>query len=480
MSDFEKLARKAQARAAAAASSGDTSNVTALLNSRGGNSARVATAIAGASVAMSVGRSVWSKYVDLRNERRYTVSIDADDEIYTVVQSWVLGQMNSHQKKALMARTIRRGDISGNALARLRARLENSGRHTALRRRDAIDLLLYYDGSRAQKIDVDGYRVEVAIERFEGESGGGDGSSKVAGVSMKAPRIVFHTQTVAARDAVLNVLRSVAKDYESERNSNRLYTANKWGDWVSAVGIPPRALDTVILAKGAIDDLVLDLTTFLASEERYAALGLPWHRGYLLHGPPGTGKTSVVKAIANEMQLDTYYMPLSDLNKDTDLNGLVSSINPGGVLLLEDIDVVHGTRERDDSGDGITAAGLLNALDGVITPHGLITIMTTNKLEVLDSALIRPGRADRIVEISYMDQDQFRRMCELIVGRSVDNEEIPDITGYEEFLAERKQLAPAQVLEWAKGDLADPERALKIVIDEVGGLLKEAEIAQKA
>lgn len=101
-------------------------------------------------------------------------------------------------------------------------------------------------------------------------------------------------------------------------------------------------------------------------------------------------------------------------------------------------------------------SGLLNALDGVATPHGLVSFMTTNSMSVLDAALLRPGRADRIEEIGYVDDEQLRRLVTTLAGVDLD---LPAVDG---------DLAPAAVIEQIRRHLDDPDaltEALTAIIE---------------
>src|SRR5690606_5301281 len=110
--------------------------------------------------------------------------------------------------------------------------------------------------------------------------------------------------------------------------------------------LPLRDLETDVLADGLMERLVDDLEGFFAAETAWGRLGIPWHRGYLLSGPPGTGKTSVVKALASHFGMDLYYAPLADLREDANLIDLVSAVRPRSLLLLEDVDVLSFTHDR--------------------------------------------------------------------------------------------------------------------------------------
>ena len=186
-----------------------------------------------------------------------------------------------------------------------------------------------------------------------------------------------------------------------------LYAYNDGWDWVE--GYAPRLLESVILQPGEKEHLVQDIETFRSSKRRYARLGIPYHRGYLFYGPPGTGKTSLVSALAAHFGLSIYSMNLADFNDRTLMNA-VNQVSPNSVMLFEDIDCMKssnarepakevGTQVRDEKQtvaekNGVTLSGLLNVLDGFYAPTNVLFMMTTNRIEALDEALLRPGRID--------------------------------------------------------------------------------------
>jgi chaperone BCS1 len=192
-----------------------------------------------------------------------------------------------------------------------------------------------------------------------------------------------------------------------------LYTYND--GWDHSEGYAPRLLDSVVLQPGEKEHMVQDITNFRKAKQRYSRLGVPYHRGYLLHGPPGTGKTSLVSALAAHFGLSVYCLNLADFN-DRSLMSAVNQIPANSVLLFEDIDCMKSGQARVGSnsrvgGDeappvdrkekengaiqnGVTLSGLLNVLDGFFAPTGVLFMMTTNRIETLDPALLRPGRID--------------------------------------------------------------------------------------
>jgi chaperone BCS1 len=180
--------------------------------------------------------------------------------------------------------------------------------------------------------------------------------------------------------------------------------------WNRVESYVPRLLQSVILQSGEKERLLEDIRRFKSSWQRYRQLGVPYHRGYLLYGPPGTGKTSLVSAIAAKFEMSVYAINLEHFN-DRSLMRAINDVSADSIVLFEDIDcmasgkarpekpsasMTHGTREEKSEVPqlGVTLSGLLNVLDGFNTPENVLFVMTSNHVEGLDPALLRPGRID--------------------------------------------------------------------------------------
>ncbi|PWN41306.1 P-loop containing nucleoside triphosphate hydrolase protein [Ceraceosorus guamensis] len=133
--------------------------------------------------------------------------------------------------------------------------------------------------------------------------------------------------------------------------------------------------------------------------------GIPWRRGYLFQGIPGSGKSSMVHVMASELSMHIYSISLSN-NKidDATFQELAQKVPERSILLLEDVDVAFANREQKLT--GITLSSLLNAIDGVGATDGRILVLSTNRKEVLDEALIRPGRVDYELAFTHATSSQ--------------------------------------------------------------------------
>lgn len=197
-----------------------------------------------------------------------------------------------------------------------------------------------------------------------------------------------------------------------------------------------RGLNTVFVDRAVKDKLVERFKWFLGSEEWHTSRGIPWKLGILLHGQPGTGKTSLIHALASDFGFNIKYIK--------SLHGLGQAFFSGGkddLFVIEDIDTISGALNRGPTGPTAaapangpatdqTAMGpdsrligasplheILNAMDGMQTPDGLKFIVTTNHLKRLDPALVRPGRIDDVIEVGPLSLESAREMFKAFYGR---------------------------------------------------------------
>ncbi|KAM6500386.1 BCS1 N terminal domain containing protein [Amanita muscaria] len=221
------------------------------------------------------------------------------------------------------------------------------------------------------------------------------------------------TLTTLSRDRRLfPELLSDARDLAMRGQEGKLVLYTAWNIEWRPFGQPrrKRPLQSVVLAPGVGDTIEHDIKTFLDRRRWYADRGIPYRRGYLLYGPPGSGKTSFIQALAGSLSYDICILNLAERGfTDDKLNHLLSNAPERSFILIEDVDAAFSKRVQtgeDGYHSAVTFSGFLNALDGVASGEERIIFMTTNHVERLDPALIRPGRVDLAERIDDATPEQ--------------------------------------------------------------------------
>ncbi|KAK8052317.1 mitochondrial chaperone BCS1 [Apiospora rasikravindrae] len=247
-------------------------------------------------------------------------------------------------------------------------------------------------------------------------------------------------------EPIADFLDTCRELYDKKRETYITTFGNSGGHWSQKLSKIPRPLSSVHLVESVKEELVDDIRSYLdvRTQRRYHVRNIPYRRGYLFYGPPGTGKTTLSEAVAGVFQLNIYAIDLTSVMGDKDLARLFQGLPQRCIVLLEDIDVAGLVRDKDikviatpdpalrDTSahlqpiqapwHGCTLSGVLQALDSVGSQEGRIIIMTTNRPEDLDDALIRPGRVDKKVRLGRADRncarDMFIRMFEPNIAAS--------------------------------------------------------------
>lgn len=363
----------------------------------------------------SLPQRIWAI---VRSRYSVTVTIHSDQEAFRHVDLWLARHPSAQKSRRL-------------ALAEWWDQVEN---RTEFEMTPGDGPHLLWEGRRP-----------VLVERSssEGAAPGGGGATPAGGHSGARRQTITITTMGRSRDHVKRILgeaqtvldRDVVPIYVWRGHSYELIERRR-----------RRALASVILGPGLQEQIVADARRFIERRGWYVDRGIPHRRGYLFEGPPGTGKSSMALALAGELHRSIYIINPSAVYDD---NALQAALNQAGagVVLIEDIDAIEISRERKaepavqpasgmfapqvPTSSGVTASGLLNAIDGVAARDGRILIITSNHPDKLDAALIRPGRVDMRCHFGLAGEGEaqamFRRFCPDEPAEAFTREIAPDL-----------------------------------------------------
>ena len=268
---------------------------------------------------------------------------------------------------------------------------------------DVVSSIVLYGLAPGQDLTVPyhGKNVTVRITKID----------TVIGTADTAQAMYSLVLTSSSATTLKTFLKEAKVTYEnafvSQDNYIRVFTGSRYGHWIPSGGLPKRNPNTVVLDTSLMSSIIDDVKEFVSGEADYAKHGVPYKRVVCLHGPPGTGKTSTIFAIASHFNMNIAMLTMQPSTPEFDANmiSLVNNLPRRSILIIEDIDAIYQSRtdpkvdKVDKSAPSLST--ILNVLDGNLRKHGMIVFMTTNHLDRLDPAMVRPGRVDLSINIGF-------------------------------------------------------------------------------
>ncbi|KAE8723692.1 bHLH110 protein [Hibiscus syriacus] len=231
-----------------------------------------------------------------------------------------------------------------------------------------------------------------------------------------------------------------AKEIKDKKKTLKLHTVDYQGiDYWGSINLDhPASFETMAMDPTMKTALIEDIDRFTRRREFYRRVGKAWKRGYLLYGPPCTGKSSLVAAMANYLRFDVYDLDIKEVQCDSDLRRLLIGTGNRSIIVIEDIDTSLDYAEDEK----VTLSGLLNFIDGLWSSCGdeRIIVFTTNHKDRIDPVLLRPGRMDMHLHLSYCTFNGFKTQTSNYLGIQ-DHQLFDEIKGW----LDKVEAIPAEV-----------------------------------
>lgn len=273
-------------------------------------------------------------------------------------------------------------------------------------------------GNKEVSFEYDNHKVEVQFFISEEDS-------QFHGKRM-VRKIVLKSKTMDSK-SLTNMIQHFEEEHRKYLNGiqPRLFTHDEHGVWKEGkTWHHNKTASNVILEERTTEKLLKSVSDFvLTAKKENQKLGLTWSYGILLHGPPGTGKTSCIKMLSKEYSMDTYLLNLSSIKTPEHLIQLFNSLpNTLHILAIDDLDYDDLTHHvlKDKPGNLINMQStMLQCMDGLEEATGRLLIITTNHPEKLHEAFVRKRRIDLNIHLGKCTKEMIQRIYKLFFDSSI-------------------------------------------------------------
>lgn len=360
------------------------------------SAAAMATFAAGA-FAYFKGVPIWL-YNRFLTHTTYTAVVQQDDELYDYMVEWTR-TVYPHRKRKVQYVSK---PVADNGMGYLLKGSDNNTKKILIEL-PLQDYFFTFANNRLLKITFDREKFEIA------DHAAGDPYYRTITI-----------QGFFAKRAIDKLLRDVHKEYSDKHHSPSIYAVNHHQYYSNIGYVQGKTLDNIYMPNDIKSKIDEDVRNWIDSKPDYIRKGIPYKRGHCYYGLPGTGKTTMAKAISLKYNLGIYNLNLNSITSESQLTYILSEIPPYSILLIEDIDCYFDGRTPIKKDSPVSFSALLNLLDGINSPNSVLVIITTNDINKLDPALIRPGRIDLVQELLPVTEKEISEYMSMFYNKPIE------------------------------------------------------------
>ncbi|KAL3746009.1 hypothetical protein ACJRO7_015021 [Eucalyptus globulus] len=309
---------------------------------------------------------------------------------------------------------------------------------------------------------------------------------------LRVASLHFLNQALNCFSSYLDYIINKTNEIRNKNRGRLLYIHSRGHPWESEPFKHPSTFDTLAMDPERKRDIMEDLRCFAAGQALYQRAGRAWNRVYLLYGQPGTGKSSMIAAMANFLGYDIYQLELPHVQTNSELRKLLMNTSSKSIVVVitgtdcsvslsnrseapyataprsyYDPGAPEATRGSDEGNNNmVTPSGLFNFTHGLWSCRGSerIFVLTTNHIEKLDPAFLERRRINMRIHMSYCSYPALKILLRNYLGSEA--EDLSEVVSSElREAVEKAKMTPADISEVLIENRRNKERAASKLLE---------------